>query len=680
MPKKYTINFPAFSLGLDVSKGEKNLEPGKNIESMNMRYVPEGGARTALGYAPLLAWNFGVDAKIDGLHASEQYPGVAFIAVGGSIFIVNGVSGTPYNIDTGLTMTAGVPVYFTEYRGQVYFTNGVDPMGRIAIGQLSEALSATPSDYTVDIVSSATYDWTQSPSLGANVYYLQAEGGGQTGLNEPLSITENGTLMTKNGSISVLAAGEWGWGNADSLGYNTIYVRLADSTDPDTKANGWLVANYGGSLVLEDAEGYKFTNAADKLYVNGDEIDYTGVSEIGFGDRITGLTNIANAHAAGSYVTQYIQMNTDIKPTFLSIFRNTMWAGGDPTAPNLVYYSKTVSGLATLNNVSDFSDGENYMIGEGGETTASHTARDRIYIFTRTKTFYITIEVDPTTGQLVFSEDILFTPLYGTPNPYCITEMEDVTIFFTGKRLIRIGFAPYTNQLIPDDSFDAPILPLLQDASQDQTHARVAYDPSKKLLYITYNKGGTYTTIVYDNQNKTYSYPDDHDPSMYMFYNGAMYFGSKETDEVMKMGSDVNINGIEMPHRLKTGRVEYEKGRVTSKYIRGYVDGLMTPGTVINFVIYINGIAVGGIRQITDEHASLSGSGTPVGRDTTGVVTFGSGGSPDRLFPFKYPFVIMAYGEDIAASWSSLLDGASWQIDNMTIEAKAYGKVPYTHH
>lgn len=36
------------------------------------------------------------------------------------------------------------------------------------------------------------------------------------------------------GTVGSLAAGEWGWGDNDSLGFDTVYVRLASGGDPDT--------------------------------------------------------------------------------------------------------------------------------------------------------------------------------------------------------------------------------------------------------------------------------------------------------------------------------------------------------------------------------------------------------------------------------------------------------------
>ena len=48
------------------------------------------------------------------------------------------------------------------------------------------------------------------------------------------------------GTIGSLAAGAWDWGDNDTLGFNTVYVRLTDGVDPDTKTTGYLSAAYTG--------------------------------------------------------------------------------------------------------------------------------------------------------------------------------------------------------------------------------------------------------------------------------------------------------------------------------------------------------------------------------------------------------------------------------------------------
>jgi len=76
--------------------------------------------------------------------------------------------------------------------------------------------------------------WTAS-SGGTNEYYYN-----QTDVDEePFTVTEDSVAMTK-ATVGSLDAGEWSWGDNDSIGENRIYVRLSDNVDPDTKASGFI--------------------------------------------------------------------------------------------------------------------------------------------------------------------------------------------------------------------------------------------------------------------------------------------------------------------------------------------------------------------------------------------------------------------------------------------------------
>jgi hypothetical protein len=124
-----------------------------------------------------------------------------------------------------------------------------------------------------DIVKSGTYKWTASGS-GTNEYYLELDAGGGPGLDEPEYVYEDvggaDTTMSE-GTLGSLAAGEYAYGDNDSLGYSTIYVRLSDNSDPDSKADGYLEAGYIFELALPYDEAdlplVKFTQSFDTLYL-----------------------------------------------------------------------------------------------------------------------------------------------------------------------------------------------------------------------------------------------------------------------------------------------------------------------------------------------------------------------------------------------------------------------------
>jgi hypothetical protein len=74
--------------------------------------------------------------------------------------------------------------------------------------------------------------WTVSAS-GTNEYYLPISNP-KSFKSKPDDVWEDDTAMTE-GTLGSLAAGEWAFGDNDSLGESAIYVRLSDDTDPDSK-------------------------------------------------------------------------------------------------------------------------------------------------------------------------------------------------------------------------------------------------------------------------------------------------------------------------------------------------------------------------------------------------------------------------------------------------------------
>jgi hypothetical protein len=91
-------------------------------------------------------------------------------------------------------------------------------------------------------IRSASYHWTRSGS-GTGEYYLQSSDDGNPSLSEPSAVIENGTAMTA-GTAGSLAVSTWDWADNDSLGYSTVYIRLADDADPDEKSAGYVLAAY----------------------------------------------------------------------------------------------------------------------------------------------------------------------------------------------------------------------------------------------------------------------------------------------------------------------------------------------------------------------------------------------------------------------------------------------------
>jgi hypothetical protein len=79
-------------------------------------------------------------------------------------------------------------------------------------------------------IRDANYKWT-SAGTGSR-YYLELATGGDPVLSIPDALLVNYTAYTP-GTIGSLAVSQWAFGDANALGYDTIYIRLADSRDPD---------------------------------------------------------------------------------------------------------------------------------------------------------------------------------------------------------------------------------------------------------------------------------------------------------------------------------------------------------------------------------------------------------------------------------------------------------------
>lgn len=105
-------------------------------------------------------------------------------------------------------------------------------------GQVITGTAPDPEAPVVLTFTHSDYQWTASGS-GTNEYYLEADGGGDPGLTQPNDVEEDGSDMT-GGTAGSLSAGEWDWADNDSLGYSTVYVRLSDNVDPDTKSAGFI--------------------------------------------------------------------------------------------------------------------------------------------------------------------------------------------------------------------------------------------------------------------------------------------------------------------------------------------------------------------------------------------------------------------------------------------------------
>jgi len=94
-------------------------------------------------------------------------------------------------------------------------------------------------------------------------YYLEKAGGGNPLIIEPSNVIMDGTTtLTRNPrALGQIVANEWDWGDLDSLGFETIYVELPGSADPDDAADPkTMTADFPVKTGEKKLEGVIFGN------------------------------------------------------------------------------------------------------------------------------------------------------------------------------------------------------------------------------------------------------------------------------------------------------------------------------------------------------------------------------------------------------------------------------------
>lgn len=126
-----------------------------------------------------------------------------------------------------------------------------------------DAFFMIPVEYEYQLNLSTTHTWLAAGS-GANDYYVTLFGTATVDplIDKPIGVYEGGyfssNALTYSEDITDLSAGQWGYGDKDSLGFNTIYVNLTDNTDPDSKPSTYIRADLERPE-WNDTDGYPGT-------------------------------------------------------------------------------------------------------------------------------------------------------------------------------------------------------------------------------------------------------------------------------------------------------------------------------------------------------------------------------------------------------------------------------------
>lgn len=171
-----------------------------------------------------------------------------------------GVENRPGTYFVAQSLGEGRLIPFSYNVEQSYFLEFTDEMLRVV----------KDGGLVVRPLSDADWKWTASGS-GTNEYYLTTDADADPAFPEPAAnevLFDIATVATP-GTIGSLAAGEWAWGDNDTLGFDTIYVRMPDDSDPDDGDDDSIgcIFRVVSPYAVEDLALVKYTQSADTMYL-----------------------------------------------------------------------------------------------------------------------------------------------------------------------------------------------------------------------------------------------------------------------------------------------------------------------------------------------------------------------------------------------------------------------------
>ena len=231
--------------GVNLNKAQEDLQAGESPKLQNAIF--RGGTVTRPGSQRLTSSAVASSLRVRGGHKFyySTNSSARLIAYGTKVSIISN-AGAETVLGAGTEFTNDLDTFFQTWSitDKVYIANGTDELYEYD----GTTLQAVHLVGDLDI-QSGTYRWTVSAS-GTNEYYLELNAGGNPSISQPTTVVEGGQAGTEmtQGILGSLAAGAWAYGDNDTLGFSTIYVRVTSGgPDPDTDPTD-LWARYSANV------------------------------------------------------------------------------------------------------------------------------------------------------------------------------------------------------------------------------------------------------------------------------------------------------------------------------------------------------------------------------------------------------------------------------------------------
>lgn len=115
----------------------------------------------------------------------------------------------------------------------------------------------------VETIGAPDYTWLPTSDSTLSEYYLMTNDSvpADPQFNNPYQVLENGATLTE-GTAGELSASQWGYGDKDGLGFDTIYIRLSNDSDPDDSANTITFKYFEPSFFVQGNESRAYISPA----------------------------------------------------------------------------------------------------------------------------------------------------------------------------------------------------------------------------------------------------------------------------------------------------------------------------------------------------------------------------------------------------------------------------------
>lgn len=447
-----------------------------------------------------------------------------------------------------------------------------------------------------------------------------------------------------------------------------------------------MVSTLDGAVADSDTEidlragdgGFFDSSGAAVIYVNGDEIDYNGITT----DQLQSVTNIASGgHVSGSIVTQTSTPADGPKGSCAATFERRAIVGGVSANPNALFYSAPQD-EGNPQFIYDYQGNGSSSVKTESDVTALHSG-DSVMLIGMKKGMAYAYGFDINLGHLMIRP---LTQVEGVPNAFCMTQLGGRYYVFTGKRVLPVAVQGGQAAILDDPNtpfaaFDFPIRGILDNADEDQSMSFIHSDPTLNELTISVIVNGISNELVWDGDSAKWQSKDTGKTfACKTNFKGRVYAGDDSNHNVYIDNEGTTDDGIAINHRMLTKVWKYQGKAISGRKFT--FSGKLSALGEFAFRTYLDGV-LAGTENITatdliDRGLMDTAAGEPLGGGTVGPHTLGSSGSTPEVFPFTYPYTMKLKGESLQMGFESFDEGTGISIDDaeLVLETSSKSRLP----